>query len=93
MKSRQDHSKLKHFASLEVTKGGVKVGDLYREEGRGIFFTYAPQWLATGFNLSPFTMKFDDKPQLASAPDLFEGCTRRLQSDHSCSPLLRQAPG
>lgn len=73
MKSRQDHPKLKHFASLEITKGGVKVGDLYREEGRGIFFTYAPQWLATGFNLSPFTMKFDDKPQLASAPDLFEG--------------------
>ncbi len=73
MKPRQDYSKLKHFESLEVTKSGVKVGDLYREEGSGIFFTYDPVWLATGFNLSPFTMKFDDKPQLARAPELFEG--------------------
>lgn len=73
MKSRQDYPKLKHFESLEVTKSGVKVGDLYKEEGSGIFFTYDPGWLATGFNLSPFTMKFDDKPQLASDPGLFDG--------------------
>lgn len=73
MKSRQDYPKLKHFESLEVTKSGVKVGDLYSEEGSGIFFTYDPGWIATGFNLSPFTMKFDDRPQLARAPELFEG--------------------
>jgi len=73
MKSRQDYPKLKHFESLEVTKSGVKVGDLYKEEGSGIFFTYDPTWLATGFNLSPFTMKFDDKPQLALDRGLFEG--------------------
>ena len=73
MKSRQDYPKLKHFESLEVTKSGVKVGDLYKEEGSGIFFTYDPTWLATGFNLSPFTMKFDEKPQLALDSGLFEG--------------------
>ena len=33
MKPRQDYPKLKRFESLEVTKSGVKVGDLYREEG------------------------------------------------------------
>lgn len=37
MKPRQDYPKLKRFESLEVTKSGVKVGDLYREEGVGIF--------------------------------------------------------
>jgi serine/threonine-protein kinase HipA len=73
MKPRQGYLKLKQFESLEVTRSGVKVGDLYREEGRGIFFAYDPGWLATGFNLSPFTMKFDDKPQLALDPDLFDG--------------------
>lgn len=73
MKPRLEYQKLKRFESLEVTKSGVKVGDLYREEGQGIFFAYDPGWLATGFNLSPFTMNFDDKPQLPRAPEVFDG--------------------
>ncbi|WP_205738560.1 HipA N-terminal domain-containing protein [Billgrantia endophytica] len=65
--------KLQHTESLTVLKSGVKVGELYRAEGRGIYFVYDRGWLATGFNLSPLTMDFNDKPQLARDPLLFEG--------------------
>lgn len=30
----------KHTEALTVLKEGVKVGDLYRAEGKGIYFTY-----------------------------------------------------
>lgn len=51
---------LKHIDALTVLKDGIKVGELFRAEGKGIYFTYDPGWLATGFNLSPWTMKWDD---------------------------------
>lgn len=64
---------LKHIDALTVFKSGIKVGELFRAEGKGIYFTYDPGWLATGFNLSPWTMKWDDKPQLAKDTSLFDG--------------------
>lgn len=73
MTSRGGYPKLKRFDILEVTKNGVKVGELYKEEGKGIYFIYDQGWLATGFNLAPFSMRFDDKPQLAGDVELFEG--------------------
>ncbi len=64
---------LKHIQALAVLKRGVKVGELFKAEGRGIYFVYDQGWLATGFNLSALTMTWDDKPQLARNPRLFEG--------------------
>lgn len=64
---------LKHTESLIVLKSGVKVGELFKPEGKGIYFVYDQSWLATGFNLSPLTMEFSNKPQLARNPKLFEG--------------------
>ncbi len=64
---------LKHTESLVVLKSGVKVGELFKPEGKGIYFVYDQHWIATGFNLSPLTMKFDNKPQLAQDAKLFEG--------------------
>jgi serine/threonine-protein kinase HipA len=56
---------LTHVEELTVSVNGQKVGELYQAEGKGIYFTYSKAWLASGFSLSPFTMTFDDKPQLA----------------------------
>ncbi|MRT57102.1 type II toxin-antitoxin system HipA family toxin [Enterobacteriaceae bacterium RIT693] len=64
---------LKHVEALTVLKEGIKVGELYKAEGKGIYFAYDREWLADGFNLSPLTMKWDDKPQLAADPRLFDG--------------------
>lgn len=63
----------KHTEVLAVFKDGIKVGELFRAEGKGIYFTYDPGWLANGFNLSPFTMKWDSKPQLPMERSLFDG--------------------
>lgn len=64
---------LKHTESLTVLKDGIKVGELHKANGKGIYFIYDQVWLATGFNLSPLTMAFNDKPQLAKDPNLFDG--------------------
>lgn len=66
-------SRFKPTESLIVTASGVMVGELSRVEGKGIYFVYDRGWLATGFDLSPLTMKFDDKPQLARENHLFKG--------------------
>jgi serine/threonine-protein kinase HipA len=63
---------LKLTEALVVSANGRRVGELYRAEAKGIYFTYDPEWLAKGFNLSPFSMSFDDKPQLAR-DNLFRG--------------------
>jgi len=63
----------KHTEALTVLKEGVKVGELTRVEGKGIYFTYDPTWIAGGFNLSPFTMKWDAKPQVPLNRGLFDG--------------------
>ncbi|MGE8406359.1 MAG: type II toxin-antitoxin system HipA family toxin [Pseudomonas sp.] len=59
--------------SLVVSKAGITVGELFRSEGRGLYFTYDKDWLAKGFNLSPLTMAFDEKPQLARNLQTFNG--------------------
>lgn len=65
--------RFKSTESLTVTANGIRVGELSRTEGKGIYFAYDKEWLAKGFNLSPLTMKFDDKPQLAQERRLFKG--------------------
>lgn len=67
--------KKKHapIQSLVVSKGGLTVGELIKAEGRGLYFAYDKGWLATGFNLSPLTMAFDEKPQLARNLQTFNG--------------------
>ncbi|HJR27510.1 MAG TPA: type II toxin-antitoxin system HipA family toxin [Pseudomonas sp.] len=65
--------KFKPTESLSVTANGVMVGELSRVEGKGIYFVYDKEWLAKGFDLSPLTMTFDDKPQLARESHLFKG--------------------
>lgn len=59
--------------SLLVSRDGVNVGELLRVQGRGLYFTYDKGWLASGFNLSPLTMVFDHKPQLARNLQTFSG--------------------
>ncbi|CDG15863.1 type II toxin-antitoxin system HipA family toxin [Xenorhabdus doucetiae] len=66
-------NKFKHIEHLDVLCSGIKVGMLTKIQGKGIYFTYDNNWLASGFNLSPLTMAFDEKPQLAKDPRLFEG--------------------
>ncbi|MBC3952653.1 type II toxin-antitoxin system HipA family toxin [Pseudomonas folii] len=63
----------KHAEALTVLKHGVKVGELFKAPGKGIYFAYDQGWLGTGYNLSPLTMTWDEKPQLAADPSLFDG--------------------
>jgi serine/threonine-protein kinase HipA len=63
----------KHTETLTVLKNGVTVGELFKAAGKGIYFAYDKGWLATGYNLSPLTMDWDDKPHLAKDPALFDG--------------------
>lgn len=63
----------KHTETLTVLKSGVRVGELFKASGKGIYFAYDLEWLATGYNLSPLTMDWNDKPQLAKDPSLFDG--------------------
>lgn len=65
--------KFKPIESLVVSIAGTAVGELYKVDGKGIYFVYDKIWLAQGFNLSPITMKFDDKPQLAANLQTFSG--------------------
>lgn len=65
--------RFKHTEALTVLKNGVKVGELFKVAGKGIYFVYDQGWLGTGYNLSPITMAWNEKPQLASDPNLFEG--------------------
>lgn len=65
--------RFQHTEALVVLKEGVKIGELNKAPGKGIYFTYDEDWLARGFNLSPITMEWDAKPQLASDTKLFEG--------------------
>lgn len=72
MSDQPGSKKLKPTESLVVSANGRTVGELYRAEAKGIYFTYDKDWLAQGFNLSPFTLNFDEKPQLAR-DNLFRG--------------------
>lgn len=66
-------TRFKHTEALTVSKGGAKVGELFKTPGKGIYFAYDHGWLSTGYNLSPLTMTWDEKPQLAADPSLFDG--------------------
>lgn len=61
-----------HVTQLRVSLGGRQVGILARGEGQKIWFEYDPLWIATGFNLTPKTMDFEAKAQLAKG-DVFGG--------------------
>lgn len=63
----------RHTEALTVLKAGIKVGELYKAEGKGIYFAYDEGWRANGFNLSPLTMAWDTRPQLARNLQLFDG--------------------
>src|SRR5690606_6305124 len=58
---------------LHVSLAGRQVGELLRVPRRGVFFAYAPAWLADGFALSPLNMHFDASPQKAADVALFQG--------------------
>lgn len=63
--------KFKPTGSLAVVMHDNKVGELTWAR-HGAYFTYTREWLASGFNLSPLSMIFDERPQLPS-DNLFEG--------------------
>jgi serine/threonine-protein kinase HipA len=51
---------------------GLSVGTLVAEAKNQIWFEYAPEWIVSGFDLSPQTLAFSTKPQLAR-DNLFSG--------------------
>lgn len=73
MTAQGKQQKFKPTASLRVSIAEQTVGELYKVDGKGIYFVYDKIWLAQGFNLSPITMTFDDKPQLAANLQTFKG--------------------
>lgn len=73
MTDQGKQQRFKPTESLVVSIAGTTVGELYKVDGKGIYFVYDKTWLAQGFNLSPITMKFDDKPQLAANLQTFNG--------------------
>jgi len=72
MKPLTPPGELKRVERLVVSLEGRKVGELSHAGARGIYFTYDREWLATGFNLSPLSMTFDDAPRRAQDA-LFQG--------------------
>ncbi|MGV8944213.1 type II toxin-antitoxin system HipA family toxin [Thermomonas sp.] len=58
--------------SLDVCIGDQRVGELALAPRGAVYFAYDPQWLASGFPLSPLNMPFDASPQAAPNP-LFGG--------------------
>ena len=63
---------MKHVLRLNVSMNGRPVGVLAADGKRQIWFEYAPEWLVSGFDLSPKTLDFSAKPQLAKS-NLFDG--------------------
>ena len=46
---------------LRVRHGGLDIGDLvYSRSKRRLFFKYAPEWLASGFSISPVELPLRD---------------------------------
>lgn len=58
---------MKPVVHLRVALAGRYVGELVMAPRRGLFFAYAPAWLADGFALSPLNMRFDAAPQISRA--------------------------
>lgn len=62
---------MKPVRSLDVFMGERRVGELVVAQRGGVYFAYDPQWLVSGFPLSPLNMRFDSHPQ--AAPDALFG--------------------
>lgn len=61
-----------HIDKLGIYCNGKKVGELSQGERKQIWFQYDPKWISDGFDLSPKSLNFDLKPQLAKGSE-FEG--------------------
>ena len=61
-----------HIEKLAIFCHGQKVGELSQGDRKQIWFEYAPTWLTNGFDLSPKSLNFDLKPQLAKGSE-FDG--------------------
>lgn len=64
---------MKSVTALSVRLQGARVGELVAIPRQGLFFSYDPGWLASGFNLAPFHMDFSVNPQRAADLLLFSG--------------------
>lgn len=64
---------MKHIHSLQVFFNKDLVGSLHSNQKNEIYFTYDTSWLQKGFNLSPFDLSLDNKPQKAKDVTLFGG--------------------
>jgi len=64
---------LKHVQRLQVSISDRKVGELGLDSRARIFFQYDRDWLASGFDLSPGTLPFNDSVQLSPEPAEFNG--------------------
>lgn len=63
---------MKRIDTVKVELAGTTVGELVATR-QGIYFAYTPEWIATGFNLSPLNMEFTTRPHLAADRSLFNG--------------------
>lgn len=64
---------MKHIARLRVFSDGITIGELGTDARGKIYFQYDPQWLKTGFDLSPGTLLFNNEVQLSPEPQVFDG--------------------
>lgn len=63
---------MKRIDSVKVELAGTTVGELVATR-QGIYFAYSPEWVASGFNLSPLYMELSTRPQMAADRVLFGG--------------------
>jgi serine/threonine-protein kinase HipA len=64
---------MKSVNALNVMLQGSRVGELVSIPRQGLFFSYDPTWLVSGFNLAPFHMEFSIAPRKAADAVLFDG--------------------
>lgn len=58
---------MQHVNKLNVLMNGQSVGILVSKDRGNIYFQYADSFLAHGFNISPFSLKFDNRIQSAQS--------------------------
>lgn len=64
---------MKHITRLRVHIADTTVGELGTDARGRIYFQYAPEWLKSGFDLSPGTLPFHGEAQLSPEPQEFAG--------------------